>query len=288
MIVRPATRDEPVPAALQPSIGDARRDYPLSYLDGCHTQEDGHPNTGTCLYGNLASATTIALFGDSHALAWFPAMERFAEQQGWRLLSLTMSTCSPATIPIWVPEWNRVSWECNDWRDRAIQELITVHPALIVVTGTRGFATTDPSGTNVLAGDARTQTWQTGISRTLARLVPAAGRVVLLADTPLSRVDPPVCLSAHPGSVLACATSVADAINPAWLSVEQAASDRAHVGFIDPERWVCPSAPCPVVLGNFLVYRDAGHLTATFAAAVSDLLGGALLADLRAHDVATP
>jgi peptidoglycan/LPS O-acetylase OafA/YrhL len=282
---RPATPDSPVPADLQPALGNARRDYPVSYTDGCHTQMDGHPGSGSCLYGNLASRTTIALFGDSHALALFPAMERFAEKQGWRLLSLTMSTCNPATIPIWVPAWNRVSWECNDWRDQAIQELVDTHPTLVVVSGTRGFATTDPTGRTVLSGDARTQSWQAGIARTLAKLVPAAGRVVLMADAPLSRVDPPVCLSEHPTSTLACATPVGDAISASWLAVEQQAAFQAHAGFVDPGRWICPSAPCPVVLGNFLVYRDPGHLTATFAAAISDQIGGALLADLRTSGV---
>jgi peptidoglycan/LPS O-acetylase OafA/YrhL len=286
---RPATPDGPVPADLQPALGDARADLPLSYVDGCHTQEDGHANTGTCLYGNLASSTTIALFGDSHALAWFPAVNAFAQAQGWRFLSLTMSTCAPATIPIWVPAWNRVSWECNNWRDQAIQRLIAEHPAIIVIAGTRGFATTDPSGGTVLAGDARTQEWQSGMAKTLARLVPAAGRVILLADTPLSRVDPPVCLSQHPSSVLACATPIGDAINETWLGVEQDAAQQAGAGFIDPERWICPSSPCPVVLGNFLVFRDAGHLTATFAQALGGRLGAAVLADVaRNHTGAAP
>jgi peptidoglycan/LPS O-acetylase OafA/YrhL len=285
---RPATPDEAVPADLQPTLGDARRDYPVSYLDGCHTQMDGHPSADPCLYGDRTSATTIALFGDSHALALFPALERFAEKQGWRLLSLTMSTCNPAEIPIWVAAWNRVSWECNDWRQGAIQALVDAHPALIVVSGTRGFATTDASGKTVLAGDARTQAWETGINRTLERLVPAAGRVVLMADTPLSRVDPPVCLSQHPTSTLACATPVDDAINRTWLAVEQGAAARGNAGFVDPERWVCPSSPCPVVLGNFLIYRDPGHLTATFSAAISDQVGEALLADLRTHRASAP
>jgi hypothetical protein len=277
--VRPATRDGLVPANLQPSIGAARNDYPASYLDGCHTQTDGHASVGTCLYGNLHSTTTIALFGDSHALAWFPAVERLAEQQGWRLLSLTMSTCSPADIAIWVPNWKRVSTECTDWRTNAIARLVKERPAVLLVAGTRGFATADPTGT-VLAGDARTQVWEAGMERTLARLRPAVGRLIYLADVPISRVDPPVCLSAHPDSVLACATPVSDAINPDWLAEERHAADLAGVDYIDPTLWICPSSPCPVVLGNFLVYRDAGHLTATFAAALATRLGTAVLSDL--------
>jgi hypothetical protein len=273
---------------LQPSIGDARRDYPESYLDGCHTQGDGHPSKGSCLYGNLDSSTTIALFGDSHALAWFPAVEGVAQKQGWRLLSLTMSTCSPADIPIWVPNWNRVSWECNNWRKNAIQRLVEERPAILIVAGTRGFATTDSTGSAVLKGEARTQMWQSGMQKTLAQLAPAAGHVILLADTPLSASDPPVCLSQHPTSVLACATPVGDAINPAWLGIERAAAATANVDFIDPTPWICPSSPCPVVLGDFLIYRDAGHMTATFSAALADRLRRALVADTGQPPRAAP
>jgi hypothetical protein len=287
-IERPATPDGPVPRDLQPALADARRDYPESYLDGCHTQMDGHPNKGTCLYGNLDSATTIALFGDSHALAWFPAMQRFAEQQGWRLLSLTMSTCSPARIPIWVADWKRVSHECNTWRDRAIEQLVATEPAVIVVAGTRGFATTDSGGSTVLSGVERTAAWEVGMQHTLARLVPASKRVILLGDTPVARVDPAVCLSQHPDSTLACATPVEDAVNPAWLLEEQATANGSGAGFLDPQRWVCPSSPCPVVLGDVLIYRDGGHLTSVFSAALGTRLGKAILADLRQQAIAIP
>jgi len=276
---RPATRDAPVPSDLQPSLGDARGDYPASYLDGCHTQTEQPPSTAPCLYGNLKSSTTIALFGDSHALSWFPAVERLAEDQGWRLLSLTMSACSPADMPVWNANFDRVSAACAKWRASAIDRLVKARPAVILVTGTRGFSVVDGSG-NLLSGDARTRAWEAGMQRTLARLIPAAGRVILIADTPLSRIDPPVCLSAHPTSVLACATPVKDAINAAWLQEEHSLADASGVGFIDPTPWVCPSTPCPVVLGDLLVYRDGGHLTATFAAALSDRFEQAVLADL--------
>ena len=277
--VRPTTRDGPVPANLQPSLGDAKGDYPAAYLDHCHTETEQPPSTAPCLYGNLNSTTTIALFGDSHALSWFPAVERLAQDQGWRLLDLTMSACSPADMPVWNASYNRVSAACATWRTAAVARLVKLRPALILVTGTRGFAVVDAAG-HLLSGDARTAAWEAGMSRTLAKLIPATKRVIMLADTPLSLVDPPVCLSAHPQSVLACATPVDGAISASWLAEEAKLAAVSGIGFIDPTPWVCPSSPCPVVLGDLLVYRDAGHLTATFAAALSDRLEAAVLADL--------
>lgn len=274
-VVRPPTPDGPVPTNLHPALTVAAKDYPKAYLDGCNVQMDGKPSRGTCLYGNLSSRTTIALFGDSHALNWFPAVARIAQAHGWRLLNLTMSACSPADIAIYVRAWKRVSTECIKWRNQAVNRLIQARPAIVLVSGTRGFEVADASG-HVLTGGARTAAWRAGMQRTLARLVPAAGRVIVIGDTPLSRVDPPTCLAQHRSSVLACATPVASAINQAWTDIERGAAAAGHAGFVDPSLLVCPSSPCPAVVGSVLVYRNGGHLTATFAATLWTRLQSAL------------
>ena len=277
--VRPPTLDGPVPSDLRPTLAGAPTDYPTPYLDHCHVGQDGRASSNPCLYGDLKSTTTIALFGDSHALSWFPAVERVAVARGWRLLSLTMSTCSPADIPIWNSSYTHLNVACAAWRAAAIRRLVHERPAVILVAGTRGFAAADAPG-RPLVGDARVRTWQAGMQRTLARLVSAAGRVIVIADTPLSLVDPPVCLASHPTSLLACASPVRRAINYAWLAVEHASADSARAGFIDSSSLVCPTSPCPAVIGRILVYRNPGHLTATFVATLARRLGEAIDVEL--------
>jgi len=278
---RPATDDGPVPFDLSPTLAAAKRDYAAPYLDGCHVQQNGKAKKGaSCLYGDLSSSTTIVLFGDSHALSWFPAVELMALREGWRLHVLTMSTCSPADIPIWNSNYHRVSTECTAWRKRAIARIRADHPAVILVAGTRGFTTPGPSGA-LLAGTARTQAWQAGMKRTLGRLVPLASRVIVLGDTPIAIQDPPTCLTAHPGSVLACATPLARSIDAAWAATEHHAADIGNAGFVDPDLWVCPSSPCPVVIDGVLVFRDPGHLTATYVETLGDILDETVMADIE-------
>ena len=119
------------------------------------------------------------------------------------------------------------------------------------------------------------------MDRTLERLVPLAARVIYIGDSPLATQDPPRCLAANPMSTLACATPVSSAIDATWLADERQAADVAYTGFVDPTPWICPSSPCPVVIDGVLVFRDMGHLTATFASTLADLLDVAILADLE-------
>ena len=274
--------DRPVPANLQPSLARAPEDYPESYLDRCNVPEGGHASRGTCLYADLASRTTIALFGDSHADFWFPAVEGFAARQGWRMLNLTMSSCTPADLVVYNSLFGRIYSECTAWRAQAIARLVETRPAVILVTGTHGIAPVDTPG-HVLAGSALVAAWEAGMVRTLDTLIPAAGRVILLADTPASEVDPPSCLARHLQSILACSTPANVAIDATWLAAEHTVVHETGVGFIDPTEWVCPTNPCPPVIGNLLVYQNGGHLTATFAASLSGRLGAAILQQLRAH-----
>ena len=65
------------------------------------------------------------------------------------------------------------------------------------------------------------------------------------------------------------------------LAVERQVVAQTGVGFINPTAWVCASSPCPAVIGNLLVYQNAGHLTAGFAAALTDRLGSAILGEMR-------
>lgn len=265
----------PVPKDLKPSLGLAKTDRALSYLDGCHTQQDQSPSTAPCLYGVVGAAKTVVLFGDSHALSWFPAVNRAAKQMGWQLLSLTMSACSPADIPAWNPTYQREMKNCAEWRESTIRRIVNAHPDLVLVAGTRGFATVNSAG-HVLTGTARATAWHDGLMRSIDRLKAGTGQVVLMADTPASLVDPPVCLSAHPKSILACATPVDKAIQSDWLAGEQALADQENIPLIDGGTWVCPTTPCPVVIGNVLVYSDGGHLTATFSSTLAGRLRAAI------------
>ncbi len=45
---------------------------------------------------------------------------------------------------------------------------------------------------------------------------------------------------------------------------------------LDPTDQLCLADLCPSVIGDVLVYRNSGHLTASFAATLGPWLGGRL------------
>ena len=272
--VRPATVDFPVPANLQPSLLNAIQDRPITYADHCHTQENLKPSTRPCIYGDTTSDITVALFGDSHALSWFPALNQVAKEKHWKLLSLTMSACTPADIPAYNPSTASLMNNCPIWRQASIQRIINAHPFLILVAGTSGFATAI-NGVEI-KGAQRTAIYTAGMNRTIAKLQTSGAQVVMMSDTPAQAQDPLVCLSAHPKSTLACATPAATAISSDWIAVEHQIAKTNGISLIEPQLWVCPTDPCPVVIGNLLTYFDTGHMTATFSQALAGRLKTAL------------
>jgi hypothetical protein len=273
--VRPTTLSRPVPAALRPPLAGSRADHPNPQPDGC----DGDRATVSakgCLSGDPAATTTVVLIGDSHALAWFPAVERIAEQRGWRLITLTKSACQPAAVSQWDGTLGRVYDECHQWRDAVADRVRSLRPSLVLVTSSHAFRLASPDGAGPLPGGDLPMTWRDGTVMYLRTLAQAASRVVLLADTPSAGVDVPECISAHMDNILDCATPVEDAIEPGWTDAARSAAAASGASFVDPSPWVCPSDPCPPVVGNFLVYRDKSHMTASFAAALAGRLEEAI------------
>ena len=65
-------------------------------------------------------------------------------------------------------------------------------------------------------------------------------------------------------------------MDAAWLRVEAGLAERAGATFVDPTDWACPTDPCPVVIGRYLVFRDQHHLATPFVTALRTKLAAAL------------
>jgi hypothetical protein len=238
------------------------------------------PSTKPCIYGDTTSSTTVVLFGDSHALAWFPAFDQLAKENHWKLLSLTMSACSAADISAYNPATASLMKNCPIWRVDSMKRIIAAKPYMVLVASTRGFQT-EVNGV-VLKGVARNTAFEAGMGRTISQLKSGGAKVLMMSDTPALAQDPVVCLSAHPSSTLACATPIDKAISNDWITLEEKIASENSIPLIKPQPWICPTSPCPVVIGNILTYFDVGHMTATFSQALAGQLKVAIAGALKA------
>lgn len=92
-----------------------RGDNPRIYADGCHLEPADVDVRDECVYGD--DGPLVLLAGDSHAAQWFPALETLAEDRGYRLASLTKSSCPLADFPIELFGKGREYTECLEWNE---------------------------------------------------------------------------------------------------------------------------------------------------------------------------
>jgi hypothetical protein len=165
----------------------------------------------------------------------------------------------------------REYWECEAFNDATIQRLTKIQPDLTLVSV--GRISTHP----LRASDDTVAAKGEAVGRMVARL---PGRTVLIVDTPYAGRDVPGCLSAHRRDIDACAIPHKTAFTDHLGDVEKVAAQGSGAGLIDLTPRICVEDPCPVVVNGMIVFRDAGHLTATFSRSLAPALGDAIRAAL--------
>ena len=227
-----------------------------------------------CVFGDPASATTLVLFGDSHAAQWFPALEDIADRQRWRLLTLIKADC-PAASSGFSPRQQAVTSDCAGWGKAAMQRILILHPAL-VIAGNAGQI--DVRRPGHLRARFSYDDWREACHRTLAGLDSAGVRTILLRDSPMPNFDVPRCLAnvAWRGSGT-CSVARSTALDEGVFRADrEAAAGLSRVTIVDMSDQICGPAVCEPMDNGLVVYRDSHHLTASFAATRARALESAL------------
>jgi hypothetical protein len=261
-----------VPANLDPPLRTAADARPLIVKNGCSLFV-GAVKSKPCIYGDTKSHTSIVLFGDSHAAAWSPALDRVSKQQHWRLLDFTKAACPPPEVVIL---WFGTTYpECPLWRVNALEAIAAMHPALVVMASARyGSALVKPLP-GVPTGHGNT--WLDGLAATFVFLREHAQHVVFISDVPTMKDSVPDCLSHHMSDVTACTTERNDAIGlPQIKAAELALASQEHITTIDPTSWFCTPTRCPVIVHNIILYRDDAHITPQWSSFLAPVLSDAL------------
>jgi peptidoglycan/LPS O-acetylase OafA/YrhL len=248
--------------AVRPNPLEAWNDRGESFADGCLVGISG-TNSNRCLYGDPEGNRTLILFGDSHAMQYFPPLQAVAKRNHLRLITLTKAECTPAEVPVQSMVADREYSQCDDWREEELERIeMAGRSTVVVMSSDTAYTPYDEDGEE-LSGPAAAAAMEAGYLATLRRLHRLGLRTVVIRDTPVAPDVIPDCVSENLDDLAACDFRHL----PTWeTEFEARAAERApksHLIDLTPE--ICPEGICRSVIGNALVYRDDNHLTATFA-----------------------
>jgi len=258
--IEAASRNDLMPDNLRPPLREIPEDKTLLFSNGCMAKFSALDNP-TCQFGDTAGSTTIVLFGDSHVAQWFPGLDTAGERNNWKILALTKMGCPSAEITVGRYDGSAYT-ACNTWRKATIRRIVEAKPALVVLTNFRY------SGVD---GRIPMDIWKRGLRRTVAQLVDAGLKVLLLSDSPSTWEEQSVCIARHRKSLSRCNIPRNEARRPAYIEVDRAVAEEFGAMAYEVTDWMCTSV-CPAVIGDVAVYLDRNHITNTYGEFLSPYL----------------
>lgn len=261
--------------AVRPNPREAEKNRSVMYDDGCHLEQPQTelPEPPDCVYGDRSSDTTVVVFGDSHAMHWFPALRKLANERDWRLIGLTKSSCTPADTTIYNGSLRREYRECDEWRGNVLDRLREESPDLVLTSSITTYSVMEDG--ERLGRESGTEALREGYVSTLERLRETGARVAVMEDIAHPDKDIPECVSRSLDDLRECAIPKDKAFNFPKLNT-QAAEEVEGARPMDPEPVLCREKRCPAVVGDVLVYRNGAHLTPAYARSLSPWLGDRL------------
>jgi peptidoglycan/LPS O-acetylase OafA/YrhL len=251
----------------------------------CWVADPATAATDGCVFGDPRATTTVALFGDSHAEHWLAALDSLGRARGWRVVLLVKGGCPVADAPELIQGRSaRRGRDCASHRERAVQRLIALRPAVAVLSSYDEYVARDGDAIRASEGRVSPSAWGRGLRRTYARLAGAGVPVVVIRGTPQPHFDVPTCLSRRADAlpfarpcVYARDAALHRAARAAQLAaVRDVAARGLPVRAIDMTDQVCPTASCGVVRQGRVVFTDDNHLAASFTRSLAGVLGARL------------
>jgi peptidoglycan/LPS O-acetylase OafA/YrhL len=244
---------------LTPLASFATEDKAEVYTNGCYS-DLLTPTLNTCVVGDTASATRVALIGDSHAASWYPALKTIAQERAWSLSPFMKSSC-PMSEATKHDETADVESSCSTWNAALAQELAQEpEPLDLVVVAHSSTGDKYDSDKAAIAGFR--EAW--------APLVERGTQVVVIRDIPQMSEDTNLCISETAGDDKACDRPESQAVSDD-LMVE-AAKGQPGVSVVDMNDFFCRDGSCTPVVGGVIGYRDSHHITATYATTLAPYL----------------
>ena len=264
--------DAPNPSPAQVASENHHPHYP-----GCQADYQGSELVSCTLGASAKDAVaTVAIVGDSHSVAWFPAMEALAKTHHWRVETYAKASCPVSFALRVLPNETTAAHQqdCAAWVTRLNDKLVNDPAISRIFTASFSSAYTfrAPSGRAMKdpATDGFAEVWKGWLA--------AGKKVDVFDDVPRTTgAYVPDCLAQHPGNPMACAVPVAQAI-PANMNITKAARQMAPHGITELSlgHQFCDATWCYPQVGSVIVYRDYSHLSADYSRALAPYIDAEL------------
>jgi len=255
----PAECSSAVWPTLHPRPASARNDLSTLYAKKCISES---ADLIICRFGPAHAVHRIALIGDSHAAALFPAVERAFEGRRSHITTFTKFSCVYSTAPR-----SKDYDECVQWGQTLGAHLAeTPFFDLIIVTGYASNLAQD-----VAAGVLTVEQAHAGFAQVWAPILARnVTRIVVVRDNPVWPEPPSGCLTS--GKTLAECAAPRAAVETVTDFQYSAAQDVSGVQHVSLDTYFCSSSDCFAAVGGVAIYLDRSHITATYARTLGPVL----------------
>jgi peptidoglycan/LPS O-acetylase OafA/YrhL len=259
--------------------------------DPCLAGETDQPNLTPACYDASAARPSVALWGDSHAAAFAPALRSAANAQGYGFVELGKNSCTPLTgATHYIPRIPQLASECLRFNRTALGLLESDRSIRVVILAAAwaaplyrnwmdGWLSADLAREpRVPSQEATRQLYLESLTASIRALEDAGKQVIVLEDTPNFDFDP--LLKVRTARIPArralarwlgiqrdldpgIAPPAGDAQIAASVSVlEEVASHLPGVALVDLKPALCQSSTqCAYRDGESLLYFDSSHLS---------------------------
>lgn len=259
--------------AYSPDVTGAQDDVADVYDDGCFVGQ-ADSDVDTCVYGDPDADYEVAVIGDSHAAHWIPALESIAEENGWKLTTYTKSACALNSVAVNYKDSYYDS--CYAWNDEVMDEIQGSDAPDHVIVSATSYPAADESDVpdGVETGDIAD-----GYADTWTQIQDEGIGMTAILDTPRLEFDVPECVAVNEDSLTECSEERSEALKASAYHEMKDAAEASGTETVDMTEMFCSSDSCSSVIGDVLVWRDQHHMTATYAASLTDSLHGELRAE---------
>ncbi|MET4059042.1 peptidoglycan/LPS O-acetylase OafA/YrhL [Arthrobacter sp. UYP6] len=240
--------------------------------EGCAEIAAG--NVDSCAMGPEEAAKTVAVLGDSYAIAWLPGLREAVQTLGYRLVPLTKGQCPSASVAV-TRDGGTEFRECDAHREWALDALKDIQPDLLILADADNTITRLASGAGSSeSGEDGAAELEAGLAETIRAARVNAVEVAILSPPPAGR-NLQDCVT-RVGSPVDCTAKISALWRTMQLAQQNAASE-AGARYISTDQWFCDvDGQCPGFVNGIPVRADTSHLTTAYSRSLATVLVDAI------------